>query len=107
MRKDFDKLSENELIDYIQSAEKALRLKQDVKRKEVIVQLKELAASADIHIEISDLPKKTLRKGMKVPPKYQNPKNASQKWSGRGMKPNWLVDMLDQGYTLEEMLIKH
>ena len=29
--------------------------------------------------------------------KYQNPKDPSQTWSGRGRKPNWLVEALKKG----------
>jgi DNA-binding protein H-NS len=31
-------------------------------------------------------------KGGKVAPKYRNPKDASQTWTGRGRRPNWLVE---------------
>lgn len=33
--------------------------------------------------------------------KYRNPKDASQTWTGRGRKPNWLVDALKKGQKLE------
>ena len=29
--------------------------------------------------------------------KYRNPKDASQTWTGRGRKPNWLVDAVKRG----------
>lgn len=32
--------------------------------------------------------------GRKVPPKYRNPADHSQVWSGRGMKPRWLTTAL-------------
>jgi hypothetical protein len=33
--------------------------------------------------------------------KYRNPKDTSQTWTGRGRKPNWLVEALGQGAKLE------
>jgi DNA-binding protein H-NS len=30
-------------------------------------------------------------RGRTVAPKYRNPKNPSQTWTGRGRRPNWLV----------------
>lgn len=33
--------------------------------------------------------------------KYRNPKDASQTWTGRGRKPNWLVDALKKGAKIE------
>ena len=42
----------------------------------------------------------------KVMPRYRNPLDLSQTWSGRGMKPKWLTEQMAQGRTLEEFLIK-
>lgn len=41
-----------------------------------------------------------------VAPKYRNPKNASQTWSGRGKRPLWFVEALKKrGVTAENLLI--
>ncbi len=42
----------------------------------------------------------------KVPPKYQNPKNPSETWAGRGKQPRWLRALLRSGKKLEDFLIK-
>ena len=34
--------------------------------------------------------RKSPLKGRKVPPKYRNPANRSETWSGRGARPRWL-----------------
>jgi DNA-binding protein H-NS len=31
-------------------------------------------------------------KGSKVAPKYRNPKEPSQTWTGRGRRPNWMTE---------------
>jgi DNA-binding protein H-NS len=36
-------------------------------------------------------------------PKYQNPSNAAQTWSGKGKRPHWVEEVLAQGYTLESL----
>jgi DNA-binding protein H-NS len=41
----------------------------------------------------------------KVYPKYQNPDDPSQTWSGRGKKPHWINDRLEAGKSIEELLI--
>jgi DNA-binding protein H-NS len=41
----------------------------------------------------------------KVYPKYQNPDDPSQTWSGRGKKPRWIGDRLAAGKSIEELLI--
>ena len=56
----------------------------------------------DLMIEASQSKK---RKTGKVSPKYQNPDNKAETWTGRGRKPNWLVAQLDNGKQLEHMLI--
>jgi DNA-binding protein H-NS len=35
--------------------------------------------------------------------KYRNPKDASQTWTGRGRKPNWLVDAVKKGAKIESL----
>ena len=41
----------------------------------------------------------------KVPPKYKDPKNESNLWTGRGRKPKWVEGHLNNGGTLNELLI--
>ena len=43
------------------------------------------------------------RKGQKVAPKYCNPKNPAETWTGRGRKPRWVVQA---GGDLKRFLIK-
>ncbi|QQO23296.1 H-NS histone family protein [Bradyrhizobium diazoefficiens] len=40
-----------------------------------------------------------------VLPKYQNPKNPSETWSGRGKQPRWLKVQLRAGKKLHDLLI--
>jgi len=42
----------------------------------------------------------------KVPPKYRNPANEKETWTGRGRPPRWLAGELATGRKLEEFLIK-
>jgi DNA-binding protein H-NS len=44
--------------------------------------------------------------GTKVAPKFHNPRDRSQTWSGRGRTPLWLQAMLKQGHKLEEFAIR-
>lgn len=105
MQTNFNKLSENDLAGVIAKAEKELQTRKDKKRKEVVSEIRKLAASIGVSIEISESGKKSTRRGQKVPPKYQNPNDPSQKWSGRGMKPNWLKELLKKGQKIEKFKI--
>lgn len=52
--------------------------------------------------------KRTARKttGRKVPPKYRNPANPKETWTGRGKQPRWLAAYTAKGKKVEEFLIK-
>ena len=41
----------------------------------------------------------------KVLPKYQNPKDPAETWSGRGKQPHWVQAQLKAGKKLEHFLI--
>jgi DNA-binding protein H-NS len=41
----------------------------------------------------------------RVLPKYQNPKNPAEKWSGRGKQPHWVRAQLNAGKKLDHFLI--
>ena len=106
MKTNLTELSEAELTSMIENAQRALKEKKETKRKEVISKIKELAASIGVNVEITEGTKVSGRKGSKVPIKYQNPNNLSQKWTGRGMKPKWLQTLIEQGHRLEEFEVK-
>lgn len=42
----------------------------------------------------------------KVAPKYRNPADASQVWTGRGRQPLWVGAALSAGQSLDSLLIK-
>ena len=44
--------------------------------------------------------------GAKVAPKYRNPANTKETWSGRGKQPRWLAALTAKGRKVEEFLIK-
>jgi DNA-binding protein H-NS len=46
-----------------------------------------------------------LENAPKVLPKYQNPKNTAETWSGRGKQPHWVKAQLRAGKKLEHFLI--
>ena len=44
-------------------------------------------------------------KGSKVAPKYRNPENPKETWTGRGKQPRWLAAYTAQGRDAAEFLI--
>lgn len=100
-----NKMSIAELNKLISDAQTALAKKQEIAEK-----VRKLAK--DNGLEISDLlaadkPNKAKAKKPrgKVAPKYKNPANGSETWTGRGRQPRWVADALTGGKSLEDLLI--
>lgn len=47
------------------------------------------------------------RRYPRVLPKYQNPDEPSETWSGRGKQPRWLTAALKTGHTIEDFVISN
>lgn len=41
-----------------------------------------------------------------IAPKYTNPDNTSETWTGRGRQPRWVKGHLDAGRSIDDLLIK-
>jgi len=97
-----NKMSIAEFKKLISDAQMALAKKQEVADK-----VRKLAL--DNGLNISDLvaAEKTKAKKPrgKVAPKYKNPENGSETWTGRGRQPRWVASALEGGKTLDELLI--
>ena len=51
--------------------------------------------------------KRAVRKtGKKVAPKYRNPSDPKETWTGRGKQPRWLAAHTAKGKKVEDFLIK-
>jgi DNA-binding protein H-NS len=102
---DLQDLSAIELQAMISNAEKALKHIQLNKRKEVINQIKDLAASIGATVDIHEDDKKIVRKGNKVAIKYRDPNNLTNTWTGRGVMPIWLRDLINSGRDRSEFQV--
>jgi len=96
-----NKLQE-ELLAIIAEAQTQLEALKRSKYKEVIAQIKELAASIGVTVDIHEASKAT---SAKVLAKFCNPDNHSQTWTGRGLAPKWLKALIAQGRDKNEFLI--
>lgn len=107
MTENFSNMALHELAEFVQKAEKALAEKMKSERRNVLLQIKELADSIGVTVTIHEDGNKSTssRKGSKVPAKYRNPSNPDQTWSGRGVKPVWLREQLEKGRKTDDFLI--
>ncbi|MCK5888771.1 MAG: H-NS histone family protein [Methylococcales bacterium] len=102
---EYTDLSDVELQNVIDNAEKALKERVVKKRKEVIAQIKDLADSIGMNVVLTEDKSKMAKVGKKVPPKYQNPDDKSQTWTGRGVAPKWMQGLVNDGRDRDEFLI--
>ncbi|CAK0780583.1 DNA-binding protein H-NS [Gammaproteobacteria bacterium] len=120
MELDLSQLSVTELADLRKRLEldlksravqekKAVQKEHEEKRRAIVKQVHELVGAYGLDLE--DVMTQRLRGGRrneeadlpKAPPKYRNPLNSEQTWAGKGRKPNWLIMLIQQGKTLEEL----
>jgi DNA-binding protein H-NS len=107
MSENITSLSERELADLIAKAAKELDSKREGKKRETLAQIRKLAASIGVQVEIREADKEpgSKRKGGSIPIKYRDRSNPEHVWTGRGMKPRWLAALLEQGRSIEEFRV--
>jgi DNA-binding protein H-NS len=96
-------MSVPELQDLAKDVETELKRRNEEERKKALARMKELAASVGMTIE--EVITYSSTKKTKGEPKYQNPNNPKQTWTGRGKRPGWIKAQLEQGKELEELKI--
>lgn len=114
-----DSLSSTELTRLIAAAQK--RKKILAKRKPARVVRKKLETTAKAHgysleelfgtpaAAVAAATRPAKRRGgstAKVPPKYRDPSNPENTWTGRGRTPLWMVAYLEAGQSREDFLIE-
>ena len=73
-------------------------------RKAALADLEALARERGFTLAqlIEDMGTKTRKP---VAPKYANPQDPSETWTGRGRKPRWVTAALDAGKTMDDLAI--
>ncbi|WP_347990184.1 H-NS histone family protein [Methylomonas sp. AM2-LC] len=92
-----------ELLEIIEKAQATLEIKRHEKKNSIIAKIRELALSINVYVEITE--RNSDKKLTKVVAKYQNPNNPLQMWTGRGLIPKWMQEMIDQGSSKSDFLI--
>ena len=84
------KLSLKELTTLQNRINQAIAEKRIEERSEVRAKMEEIARASGF--SAAELFGGRRGKGGKVAPKYRNPKDPSQTWTGRGRRPLWIVE---------------
>lgn len=105
---DLKGLTVGELGKLIGLAQAELVNKQEEEKERVRQQIEKLASDAGFSVDevlgVRAVVKRRTR--AKAQPKYENPLNKGDTWTGRGRKPKWVETALKGGKKLEDLLIK-
>ncbi|NNF24558.1 MAG: H-NS histone family protein [Rhodobacteraceae bacterium] len=108
MKPDLKSMTERELQKLRGDVDKALsriqKTKVDDARKAAAAAAKKFGFSLD-EIVGGQKPVRAKKPKTKSAPKYRNPKDASQTWTGRGRQPGWIKDILKAGKSLDTVKI--
>ncbi|MFC3059153.1 H-NS histone family protein [Paenirhodobacter populi] len=100
---DLNALSFSELKQLQKDVDKAIGTYETRRRAEAKAELESRAK--ELGFSLSDLLEgPAARKRVSVP-KYRNPADPEQTWTGRGRKPGWIAEALAQGKPIEDFEI--
>jgi DNA-binding protein H-NS len=106
-----DAMSVDELWHLHEEISRVLSVRLTMEKRELekrLAQLrreKEMRQSEPSDARASEGAPRERRKYPRVFPKYRNPKEPSETWSGRGKQPRWLAAALKGGHSIEEFAI--
>ena len=85
--------------------DEAISTSEDRRRAAALAAAQEVARQHGL--ELSDLMKgsKSKKAATSIAPKYMNPADNSQTWTGRGRKPRWVEEALAAGGSIDDFLI--
>lgn len=103
MTSDFETMTLDELKGLKRELDKAI-VNFDQKRKAEA--RRDIEAKArEYGFSLAELMEKTGKKGGTVAPKYRNPSNPDQTWTGRGRQPIWYREAIEAGTDPDELKI--
>jgi DNA-binding protein H-NS len=100
---EFDKMSLKELREMRAKLDRAISTFEDRRRREAMSAIEEAARAHGFNL--TELTGTKTRKPGSVAPKYANPQDPTMTWTGRGRKPRWVIENLEQGKSLEDMTV--
>ncbi len=105
-RPDLDAMSIDEMWQLHEEISQVLSDRLTLEKRELEKRLAQLMRDKEIQSSAYLAAPRERRKYPRVFPKYQNPDEPSETWSGRGKQPRWLKAALNSGHTIEEFVIK-
>ena len=107
---DFDAMSVDDLWQLYEKLSQVLSIRLTSEKRELEKRLAQLRREKELRVSESAAINAAPRERRKYPrvfPKYQNPNEPSETWSGRGKQPRWLTAALKTGHTIDEFVIRN
>ena len=106
---DFDAMTVDELWQLHEKLSHILSVRLTSEKRELESRLAQLRREKEMRpsevVDAQTTPRER-RKYPRVLPKYQNPNEPFETWSGRGKQPRWLTAALKTGHTIDEFIIR-
>ncbi|MEL7301019.1 MAG: H-NS histone family protein [Pseudomonadota bacterium] len=103
MAVDLSKMSKAELVKLRKDVDKAIAQFDDRLRQEAMAELERKAK--EMGFTLAELTGTQRKAKTKNPPKYRNPADATQTWTGRGRQPEWIKAAKAAGKNIEKFAI--
>lgn len=101
---DLENLSLKELKQLQKDVATAIEHFKDRERRKALAEVE--AFVRERGLTVADLTEISLKRSRRpAVPKYANPADPSQTWTGRGRKPHWIIAALAAGKSLDELTI--
>lgn len=102
-----DELSTEEIKSVVEQFKSELELREYAEKTAAVAEIKAIADKAGLIVSISDVHflkrKAGAKVGTKAKMKYRNPVTGEE-WSGRGLKPKWIIDFIAEGKDMQDCL---
>ena len=100
-----EKMSLKDLRDLEKKIRNAITATKERERSQVRAKIEDLAAQSGFSMDELFNSRRNGSRIKTIVPKYMNPENASETWTGRGRKPKWLVSKLKKGAKIEQFAL--
>ena len=102
-----DAMSVDEMWELHEQIGRVLSARLTSEKRELEKRLAQLRRESEMHSASTEAlsVRRERRNYPRVYPKYQNPDEPSETWSGRGKQPRWLAAALKTGHKIEEFMI--
>ncbi|WP_435171571.1 H-NS family nucleoid-associated regulatory protein [Falsirhodobacter sp. 1013] len=106
MMDQLDSMDLSELKALRKQVEKAIESFETRRKKAALEALEATAKEQGFSLsELLDAAGATKTRGQAAAPKFANPHNPDETWSGRGRKPRWFIEAIEAGKTPDDLAI--